>query len=144
MKREYPKKPIPAVGVVVLKENSVLLIKRNKPPKEAQWSIPGGAQDVGETLQNAGIREVMEETGVSFKNIELLDALDFIDRDENNDVRYHYSLIDFVADYNDGELKAGDDAIDARWVLLNDLDEYNLWSDTLRVIKKAAHMRNKN
>ena len=67
--REYPARPVVAVGVVVFSKEKVLLIKRNKPPKSSQWSIPGGAQNLGETLKNTAAREVLEETGIKIKNI---------------------------------------------------------------------------
>ena len=141
MKREYPKSPITAVGVVVFREESILLIQRNKPPKSAEWSIPGGAQDLGEKLKNTAAREVHEEASIVIKNITLVDVVDFIKHDDNELIEYHYSLIDYMADYSSGELQAGDDAIDAKWVSINDLNAYNLWSETVKLIEKAAQMR---
>lgn len=141
MKREYPKSPITAVGVVVFREESILLIQRNKPPKSEEWSIPGGAQDLGEKLKETAAREVHEETSIVIKNISLIDVVDFIKHDDNKVIEYHYSLIDYMADYSSGELQAGDDAIDAKWVSIDDLNAYNLWSETVKLIKKAAQMR---
>ncbi|MEZ5758473.1 MAG: NUDIX hydrolase [Emcibacteraceae bacterium] len=138
MKREYPTRPITAVGVVVFKDDKVLLIKRNKPPKSSEWSIPGGAQQLGERLKETAMREVFEETSISIKNITLVDAVDYIKRDHDKNIEYHYSLIDYKADYQSGDLKAGDDAFDAKWVSLNQLTEYNLWSETIKLIKKSA------
>ena len=136
-KREYPKRPIPAIGVVVFNQGKVLLIKRNKPPKSFMWSIPGGAQNLGEKLKDTAAREVNEETGIQIKNIKLIDVVDFIEVDDKDEIKYHYSLIDYVAEYESGELQAGDDAIDAKWVDLNELDEYKLWSETIRIIHHA-------
>ncbi|MFC7049152.1 NUDIX hydrolase [Emcibacter nanhaiensis] len=140
MKRDYPDRPFVAVGVVVFRDDSVLLIKRGKPPKLGQWSIPGGGQDVGETLPETAAREVLEETGISFANLQLVDALDLIDRDDKGHVRHHYTLIDYTADYAGGELCPGDDAADARWVPLAELDRYNLWDDTTDIIEKAKRI----
>lgn len=137
MKRDYPDRPITAVGVVVIKEAQVLLVKRSKAPKPELWSIPGGAQDLGEPLLSAAAREVLEETGVTIKNITLLDALDFIERDEKDTVKFHYSLIDYAAEHEAGEIKAGDDALDARWVSFDDLGDYKLWQKTIDIIEKA-------
>ncbi|MBT5073103.1 MAG: NUDIX hydrolase [Kordiimonadaceae bacterium] len=137
MKRDYPDRPITAVGVVVLKGGDVLLIKRNKPPKTQLWSIPGGAQDLGEPLLKTAAREVLEETGISIKNITLLDALDFIERDDKAQVKFHYSLIDYGAEYDAGDLKAGDDAMEAKWVSFDDLEHYKLWQETIDIIEKA-------
>ncbi|MCC3861329.1 NUDIX hydrolase [Pseudemcibacter aquimaris] len=144
MKREYPKRPIPGVGVVVFNGEKILLIKRNKEPKAAEWSIPGGAQDLGETLTECAMREVNEETGIKIENITLLKAVDYIDKDENNDIRFHYSLIDYMADYKSGDLVAGDDVLDAKWVHINDFKSYNLWQETIDLIEDAiVHRRSK-
>lgn len=143
MKREYPKQPITAVGVAVFKGDKVLLIKRNKPPKSFEWSIPGGAQDLGEKLKDTARREVSEEAGISIKNIRLIDAVDFIKKDESNAVEYHYSLIDYMADYESGGLTPGDDAIDCKWVALDDLDQYKLWTETSKLIRNASAKKKK-
>ncbi len=144
MKREYPKHPIAAVGVVLFKDDKVLLIKRNKPPKSYQWSIPGGAQDLGEPLKDTARREVMEETGLSIKNILLIDTVDYIKKDTQGTVEYHYSLIDYMADYKGGILTPGDDALEGKWVAANELDQYNLWEETTKLISKAISMRCKD
>ena len=141
MKREYPSHPISAVGVVVFKGDQVLLIQRSKPPKEAHWSIPGGAQDLGEPLKEAAKREVLEETSIAIKNIILIDAVDYIKKDQKEKIQFHYSLIDYSAEYLSGDIKAGDDATDAKWVSINDLSQYNLWSETILLIEKAVRSR---
>lgn len=137
LKREYPDQPIIAVGVVVISNKKILLIKRNKPPKPSEWSIPGGAQHLGETMKETAVREVLEETGIEIKNITLIDVVDFIQRDENAKPKYHYSLIDYVAECESGTLKAGDDAGEAKWVSFDDLERYNLWEETIAIIRKA-------
>jgi 8-oxo-dGTP diphosphatase len=142
MQREYPKNPIPAVGTVIFNEDQVLLIMRNKPPKEAQWSIPGGAQDLGETLKEAAAREVKEETGIDIENIILIDAVDYIKKDKKGKILYHYSLVDYMADYKGGTLIAGDDALNAKWVPISELPRYNLWSATLKLIEDAIKIKN--
>lgn len=137
MKREYPKHPIPAIGVVVFKGENILLIQRNKPPKAEEWSIPGGAQELGEAMIETAFREVKEETGIEIDNVELLKTLDFIDKDSNGNIRFHYSLIDFIADHKSGNLIAEDDALNAKWVPINELKSYNLWSETVKLIEDA-------
>lgn len=141
MKREYPKTPITAVGVVVFKEDKILLIQRKKPPKAAEWSIPGGAQHLGEKLKETAAREVLEETSLFINNITLVDVVDFIKHDDTKLIEYHYSLIDYMADYESGELRAGDDALDAKWVSIDDLKAYNLWSETISLIENAIKIR---
>ncbi len=143
MKRDYPERPVVAVGVVVIKDNSILLIKRSKPPKAAAWSIPGGAQELGETTGDAAIREVYEETAITIGKPHLLEVVDYIDRDDDGSVRHHYTLIDYAANYHSGVLSAGDDAEDAKWVPLARLSEYNLWAETENIIHNAVRKMKK-
>jgi ADP-ribose pyrophosphatase YjhB (NUDIX family) len=138
MKREYPERPIVAVGVVVIKGDEVLLIRRAKPPKPDDWSIPGGAQELGETTRQAAIREVGEETAVTIKNLHFLEVVDYIDRDEGGGIKHHYTLIDYAANYHSGILEAGDDALQAKWVPIGELSEYNLWTETENIIYSAV------
>ncbi len=113
------------------------MIKRGKPPKSDNWSIPGGAQELGETLIEAAHREIMEETGIKIYSPYFLETIDFIDHTDKGDILHHYTLIDYVAEYKSGEIMAGDDARSAKWVSLNNLSEYNLWDETEKVIIKA-------
>ncbi len=137
MKRDYPKRPIIAVGVVVVKDNKILLIRRTKPPKSDSWSIPGGAQELGETTVQAAIREVLEETAITIDNPQFLDVVDYIERDETSNIKHHYTLVDYAANYGSGDLAAGDDAEQAIWVPIDQLSEYNLWQETERIIIAA-------
>lgn len=138
MKRHYPERPIIAVGVVVVKKDEILLIKRSKPPKPDSWSIPGGAQELGETIRQAAIREVFEETAITIGEPQFLDIIDYMDPDENGRLKHHYTLIDYAANYGQGTLTAGDDADDAKWVPIDRLSEYSLWSETEKIIYKAV------
>ncbi|PHZ85841.1 NUDIX hydrolase [Paremcibacter congregatus] len=140
MKRDYPDRPIVAVGVVVIRNDQVLLIRRGKPPKPDQWSIPGGAQEIGETVVEAAVREVAEETAITINAPRFLDILDFIDKDEDKHIRHHYTLVDYAATYRSGEIHPGDDAQEAIWVPLHQLSEYNLWSETEHMIHKAIRL----
>jgi ADP-ribose pyrophosphatase YjhB (NUDIX family) len=140
MSREYPDRPIVGVGAVVIRDGAVLLVRRAKAPRKGQWSLPGGAQKLGETLNAAAIREVAEETGVEISIACMVDAVDSITHDDDGRVRYHYALFDVVATWIGGDLMAGGDADDARWVKLDELEPYALWAETRRVIARAAEM----
>ncbi len=138
MSRAYPERPLVGVGVVVCKGDQVLLVRRAKAPRRGQWSLPGGAQKLGETVRQAAIREVREETGLEVALTKLLDAVDSINRDEAGCVQYHYTLVDFAAEWRAGEPTPGGDAAEARWVARGDLDRYELWEETVRVIGLSA------
>ena len=139
--REYPRRPFAAVGVVVFREDTVLLIRRGKPPREGEWSLPGGSQNLGETVRETAVREVLEETGVTIRDPEFLEVIDAILHDDKGRVRYHYTLIDFQAEWEAGEPIAADDAQHAEWVPLSRLEELNLWSKTVEIIRTAAERR---
>lgn len=141
MSRRYPSQPVVGVGVVVWQDDQVLLIKRSKPPRAGQWSLPGGAQKLGETLAEAAAREVREETGIAIRLGDIIATLDLIDRDDEGRVRHHYTLVDFVAEALETVLNAGDDAADARWFGHGEIDQLGLWSETVRIIDLAAARR---
>ena len=139
--REYPTRPFIGVGVVVLKEDLVLLIRRGKPPKAGEWSLPGGSQHVGETVRETASREVREETGVEIRDLIFLEVIDAIIPDREGRVQCHYTLIDFVAQWESGEPNADDDAEHAVWVPLSSLPEIELWEKTREIIEKASRLR---
>lgn len=138
---DYPNRPLIGVGVIVLKDESVLLVRRGKPPEEGRWSLPGGRQRLGEPVRETARREVREEAGVEVDALALLDVVDSLHRDDAGGVEYHYTLIDFVAAWRSGDAAAGGDAADVTWAALDDLARYDLWSETLRVIGLARRRR---
>jgi len=141
MRREYPERPVIGVGVVVWHHGRVLLIRRARPPRQGQWSLPGGAQQLGETLAETARRELREEAGIEVALGEIIATIDLIERDDAGAVRYHYTLIDFSAEAADPTLVPGDDAADARWFDLDQIAGLGLWSETVRVIRRDHERR---
>ena len=139
--REYPTRPICAVGAIVRKGDAVLLIQRGNPPGRGDWVIPGGAVELGETWRDATRREVHEECGIEIGVGEIIDAIDIIVHDDADRMQYHYAIVDFVAEYVSGELRAASDALDARWVPLSEFAKFSLPDKTRAVIEKAVKSR---
>lgn len=134
-------RPVVGVGVVVWKDGKVLLIRRGKSPMRGRWSLPGGRQELGETVREAAVREVREETGLEIRLGELLDVVDTMRRDENGAVTLQYTLVDFDAEWAAGEPAAASDAEHAEWADPDALAPYNLWSETLRIIALSREWR---
>ena len=138
MRREYPEAPIVGVGAVVINGTEVLLVRRGSEPLKGEWSLPGGALEIGETLQQGVVREVFEETGMTVTPAGVIEILDRIIKDEESGrVRYHYVLIDFVCRVTSGSPRVGSDADEVRWVDRAMLEEYRVAPVTVRVIEKA-------
>ena len=144
MRREYPEAPIVGVGAVVIDGGRVLLVRRGNPPLKGEWSLPGGALELGETLEEGAVREVLEESGLAVETVGLVEVLDRINKEEaGNRILYHYVLVDFLCRVVGGKLEAASDVEDARWVereQLNSHSAYRLAPVTVMVIEKAFRM----
>ena len=148
MRREYPDAPIAGVGAVIVRDHpasgpQVLLIRRGQEPLKGEWSLPGGAVELGETLEDAICREVLEETGLLVETVDVVQAFDRISRDDEGRVRYHYVLIDFLCRIKAGcpppdPIVCATDALEARWAGPDDLT--GLTPLTIQVIRKAWQM----
>ena len=144
MRREYPEAPIIGVGAVVIDGGKVLLVRRGQEPLKGEWSLPGGALELGETLQQGVVREVLEETGLTVVPAGIVEVLDRISQDEvSGRIRYHYVLVDFLCHVAGGTLCGGSDAEEARWVGQEELHEqggYGVAPLTVQVIEKAFRL----
>ncbi len=133
--------PVVGVGVVVLNENNdVLLIRRGTEPNIGMWTIPGGRQEPGETLEETAHREIEEETGVTIEKPQLVDVVDLIRRNDDDSLLRHYTLVDYAARYKDGAPRSGGDADDVAWVPLNQVENRISWSETIRIINEAVQL----
>ena len=135
--RSYPDRPIVGVGAVVLDGRRVLLVKRGHEPSKGEWSLPGGAVDVGETLEQALRREIREETCLEIDVGPIIDVLDRIRYDRDGHVEFHYVLVDFLCHPRGGTLHCGSDAEDAAWAEAGELDQYRVAAETVDVIRKG-------
>ena len=131
------------MGAVILRRDSggvwqVLLVRRAQEPLKGEWSLPGGAVELGETLQAAICREVQEETGLVVETIDVVEAFDRISEDAEGRIRFHYVLVDFLCRVVGGTLSCASDALEARWADADQLD--GLTPLTVEVIHKALKM----
>ena len=138
--REYPQRPILAVGGVAFKDGKVLIAQRGKQPGYGTWTIPGGAVKVGESLRDAVAREVKEECGIEVAVGEVAEVFERLIHDDEGRIRFHYVIIDFVAEHVKGDLAPGSDCLAARWVPLEELDRYGLTQAAKDTIAKANHL----
>lgn len=129
--------PIPAVGVVCLRGDEVLLIRRGAPPRLGEWSLPGGRIEPGERAVDAALRELGEETGVTARLLGLIDVVDGV----FPEIDRHYVLIDYVAEWLSGEPVPGDDAAEARFMPADEAISLVAWSETRRIIAAAIRFR---
>ena len=143
MSREYPSHPILGVGAIILDGTRVLLVRRAHPPLQGTWSIPGGHLELGETLEAGLHREVHEETGLQVKILDQVEVFERIMCDDDERVQYHYVLLDYLCEPVGGELRAADDAEEARWVKQTELAELGLTEGTPAVIGKAFALRDR-
>ncbi len=133
-----PPRPIAGAGIVVFREDEVLLIKRGKPPYRGQWSLPGGKIEYGETAAEAALRELAEETGTSARILGLIDVIDSIGlREPGQPGDWHYVLTDFAAIWTGGEPIADDDVTEAAFFPYDEAIALTQWDKTRDVIGRA-------
>jgi len=123
------------VGAVVFHDGAVLLVQRRNPPCADEWAIPGGKVRLGETLQQAAEREILEETGIHINAGKPIYAFDLIENDASGQVVWHYAIIDLQAEYIDGEIQAADDAGAAAWFKPEELDRVTVNATTLKLLQ---------
>jgi 8-oxo-dGTP diphosphatase len=146
MKREYPDRPVVGVGGVVIEDGRALLIKRGTEPLLGQWSIPGGTLELGESLQEGVARELLEETGLEVRVLDMIEAFDRIFVEPTADggtargPRYHFVILDYLCERTAGEAVAGSDVTDIAFAREDELERYGLTPTATRVLKRAFAM----
>ena len=139
---DYPIQPCVAVGAVVFNNDRVLLVRRGQPPAMDYWAIPGGKVKLGETLQAAAEREILEETGLQIRAREPVYTFDHLEKDDDGLIRFHYVIVDLVADYIGGEILPGDDAAEARWLAPEDFQGLKISPKTRELLRRVFQFGN--
>lgn len=135
--RLFPDRPIIGVGAVIFDADRVLLVKRRHEPLKGEWSLPGGVVELGETLEGAVAREVLEETGLQVTVGPMVEVLDRVQRAADGRVEYHYVIVDYLCARRGGHLASGSDADAVKWVGMEELLAYRVSDKARTVIGKA-------
>jgi ADP-ribose pyrophosphatase len=142
-KSNPPKKLFPkvAAAAVVIRKGKILLVKRANEPSRGMWAVPGGSVQPGETLQAAAERETLEETGLVVTAKEPIHVFDLIEREGGGRLRFHFVIIDLAARFIDGRPRAGDDALEARWLSPEDLLGMPVTPGTRKLLEKIGFVK---
>jgi 8-oxo-dGTP diphosphatase len=140
VRRDYPDRPFVGVGAVIVDGTRVVLVRRGSEPLAGQWSLPGGAVEIGETLDASVVREMVEETGLQVTVGPVIEVFDRITRDAEGRVQYHYVLVDYLCWPVEGTLQAGSDVDAAVWADVSELSGYHLASTATAVIMRALEL----
>jgi 8-oxo-dGTP diphosphatase len=145
--REYPERPVVGVGGVVIDRGRALLIRRGSEPLLGEWSIPGGTLELGESLGKGVARELLEETGIEVRVLDLIEVFDriFLDNgatgaDAKQRPRFHFVIVDYLCERLAGEPRAGSDVTDVAFAREEELSRFHLTETATRVLKKAFAM----
>ena len=131
-----PRAPVVGVGGVAIIDGKVVLIRRGKPPLEGRWTIPGGTVELGETLVEALVREMQEETGLQVEADGLLTVFDRVVREDGR-VQYHYVIVDYLCRVRGGEPRAGSDARELALAGEDELERFELPEKALEVVREG-------
>jgi len=145
--REYPERPVVGIGGVIIEDGRTLLIRRGSEPLRGEWSIPGGTLELGESLEEGVARELLEETGIVVRVIELIEVFDRIYSDDgkiaaafHRKPRFHYVIVDYLCLRIGGEPRAGSDVTDVAFAREDELANFHLTETATRILKKAFAM----
>jgi len=146
MRRKYPRQPVVGVGVVIVDCGKLVLVRRGAEPALNKWSFPGGAVELGEAVRVAALREAKEECGLDVELVDgvPMDVYDILKVDESGRFQYHYVLLQFLARPKDGILKPTSDVTDARWVPLDEVENYDLTESVRSFFRKHRNKLEKH
>src|SRR5436853_7589614 len=146
--REYPERPVVGIGGVIIDQGRTLLIRRGNQPLLGEWSIPGGTLEIGESLEEGVARELLEETGIEVRVLELIEVFDRVfltdesttDAEAKRKPRFHFVIADYLCERLGGEPRAGSDVTDVAFARQEELARFHLTETATRVLKKAFAM----
>jgi ADP-ribose pyrophosphatase YjhB (NUDIX family) len=141
--REYHDHPLIGAGILAIENGKVLLIKRGNEPNKGLWSIPGGLVKLGESPEEAAIREFKEETGLNAIIEKLLGIFNIVIKDNEGKIKYHYIVVDYLGKVIGGELKPGSDVLDAKWFDISELKNIQTSSTVIKAIEKIEKNKEK-
>jgi ADP-ribose pyrophosphatase YjhB (NUDIX family) len=124
------------VGLYVVRDGKVLLVRRGNEPGKGKWSLPGGRIRFGERSEEAALREMREETGLEVRLKRVVDVVDVFWRSERGELLEHFVIVDFEAEVIGGELRPADDALDARWFSPEELKGLEMTESTRRFLEE--------
>ena len=133
--RTYPTHPIPGVGAIVVGDNGILLVRRDKDPGKGLFAIPGGIIEVGETQEDAIVREVKEETGIAIELIEMVGTYDLITYDSDNKIKFHFVLIHYLARALSTSIRPESPDGEVKWFLFDDLNKEEIHPQIVKLLK---------
>jgi 8-oxo-dGTP diphosphatase len=147
MAREYPDRPVVGIGGVIIEDGRTLLIRRGSEPLRGHWSIPGGTLEIGESLQAGVARELLEETGLEVRVLDVIEVFDRIFPGEPEDSggqsrgpKFHYVIVDYLCERIFGDPRAGSDVTDVAFAREDELEKFYLTETVTRVLRKAFAM----
>jgi len=136
LRREYPSQPLVGIGAVIVQDGKILLVKRASEPDKGKWSVPGGLVELSEKLEKTVIREVKEETNLDVEVVRLIDAVDNIVLDINRKLRFHFVILDYLTQLKGGSLQSSSDVTDAKWVRIEEAEDYDLTKTFREFLKR--------
>lgn len=139
--RHYPSRPVVGVGVVIWREDRLLLVKRKHAPRKGEWGLPGGTQLLGETIMQAAVREAREETGLDILPLGIITTIDAISRDKASKIEFHYTIVEVAAESREGDPEPGDDALEVRWATIEEAEKLCKWPEVARVARLSLLQR---
>jgi 8-oxo-dGTP diphosphatase len=139
--REYPDYPRVGVGAVILHTDRVLLVRRGKSPSFGKWTLPGGLVELGETTVEAIAREIMEECGIKIRVVDVAGVITRVVKDDDDRIRYHYVLVDYLAYPDSMDVVAGSDAAEAQWFEIEQVGDLDTTQGLVDMIRRADALR---